>query len=383
MAYEATTYYCWSGTTDGTNNKLLMDSNPGATTNTTVTPTVSTSGGGDYLMRPITNGIKQAYTTTGQNFGWNHSAANSDVTGTRRRVAAGTWQFSAGIGINSGLGYPAGTTVPAKVNVYARAVSTGALRYIGTLTGTASPQSLSVQTFTCTASLSEVILEVGECIHVELWLTLPNASVTNYVIAVTTGTGYWVILPGAGLRYRYDRAYAATSSSSASIAKKVNLAAKAATSSATAAFNRRLTLFVSKLASSTATATYDRRLTLFRSLAASSTAQATRQGFRILLRPLAASSTAQALRGPFVITLRALKGTSTATATAAKLLFKNLAATSSTAATYARQLQFKRSLSASASAIASMFVLLPQSVLNRMAGGAVTVIKRITYIFDD
>lgn len=388
MAYEGVgPYYPWTGAGDGTSNNILQSSDPGSTNNTTTTASVGTSGAGDYPMKSLFgSNAKSTYSTTAYADGYNMTAANTNAADgvSKRQVAAGTWTMTGGVGITSGTGFPVGGSVTVRVNVYARQVTGGTYRYLGTLSGTGSPVALSTVTWTVTGSLSAVTLDVGETIHIEVWYTVPNALLTNYVLSHVVGTGYNLTLPGTGLRYLYSKSLAATSSSAAAISRRISLTAKVATSSAAGAMSRTITATRSLAATSSGVAAFARTLTGLRAFSASSTPVAIRQPFAIRLRPLSASSSSSAALQPFTISLAPKTATSSAVASIARLMNKSLSASSTATAVFARQFQGLRALAATATSTGRMYVQISQTILNRMSGGGTTVVRKVmSIVFDD
>ena len=382
MPYEGTTFFLAGAAGDGAANQSVQPSDPGATSNATTTASVGTSGAGDYPMKSnVGSNAKSAFTTNAFDDGWNMKVSNTDATANlpaTRRVLAGTWTMTGGVGIPSGTGFPLGGSITVKVNVYGR-TSAGVMRFLGTLTGTGSPVALSTQTWTSSGSMPEVVLAVGETLHFEIWYTVPNATLTNYVLSLVYGTGFTLTLPGAGLRYLYSRAIsAATATAVAFATKKINLGAKVATATALA-FLRNFVIYKVFTATATAIATVTRK-TLLGTKVAGSTAVAIVTK-KTLLHALAANATAVAFLRNFVIFKRVV-ATSTPVAFVGKLLNKYALATSTAVAIRRPFVILKAPVTATSTGVGWMWIQISQAILNRMTGGS-TVEKSPAIIIVD
>lgn len=370
MPYEGTTFFLAGAAGDGAANQSVQPGDPGATSNATTTASVGTSGSGDYPMKSnVGSNARTAFTTNAFDDGWNMKVSNTDATANlpaSRRVLAGTWTMTGGVGIPSGTGFPLGGSITVKVNVYGR-TSAGVMRFLGTLTGTGSPVALSTQTWTSSASMPEVVLAAGETLHFEIWYTVPNATLTNYVLSLVYGTGFTLTLPGQGLRYLYPRTISAATATAVAFAnKRVNLGAKVATATALA-FLRNFLIYKVFTATAIAVAVVTRR-TFLAPKTATSTAVASVTK-KTLLHALAANATAVAWRLPFLIFKR-VTATSAPVAFAGKLLNKYAIATATAVAIRQPFVILKAPITATSTAVGKMWVLISQAILNRMTGAA-------------
>lgn len=357
MAYEGPgTYYMYTALGDGASNqnRHMQNTDPGAVDTNTRTPTVNTSGGGDYLMIPLAGAFKTAFTTNPQDKGWNMKVVNTDAADgvTKRRIPAGTWSLLGTVGIQSGAGYPnADTTV--KINVYKRTL-TPTFTFIGTLTGTGRPVTLNPAEITATASLPEVQLSPGETLQFEVWLNVPNASLTNYLLRYEIGTGNGLTLPGAGLRYFITKAVAATQTTAANAAKQFIGPAKVGVATSAAAFNTALTLFRTLVGTGTGLASIILKITFARFFTAPSTAIAIYDRRLSALRNFGSFATSVAFANKQLTMQRAFLSTASALAslTTRLTLFRNLVGTSAPIAAFSRISTLKRSFSSNATAVA-------------------------------
>ena len=205
---------------DGANNRDLQPVVQGPD-GSTVTPTIGTSAT-TVLMKPYTVGSVQGTSNTIQNFGWNLGVAQTDAVAQlpcSRQIPVGTWTVTGVLGIQSGVGFPVGGSVTVHCQVFARKALDGTGRFIaGGIVAVGLILAQSV-VFNISMYIDTVVLSAGETLHLEFYIDCPPALLTNYVIAMTTGTftvtnltvaNAAVTLPNPGLRFRFLRVQTAS-----------------------------------------------------------------------------------------------------------------------------------------------------------------------------
>jgi hypothetical protein len=267
------------------------------------------------------------------------------------------------------------------LTLYRRAAGVGgALTSLGSATATAANGATGTTTTaagTVTIAGADVVLAPGETFYVEAYVSVLGQLVAGTAVCTLDATTTWSFNTPNGILYRYLQSAAAGVSVRA--AKQVAVGvSRAATATANAV--KAVKLATQKAATMNAQAVATKGLKLGPKQAGVVVTAA--KSLNVGLKPQAAGVTLTAAKRVTIGAFRA--ATITAGAAYAKAITKTIAATVTASASLAKFLNLSRKGAASVSTSASAVIGLPQTVLNRFAGGATTVVKKaITYIFGD
>lgn len=363
----------------------------------------TTTTQGFKLVKPGLTNTDAVVTTipaAAQGLGWHVQAVDMDMAVAdrpgRRRLPADTYTFncifaSSTADTSTAFGIHARIYRRLSGGTFSSVLGSGQTIGLSAVVGTADvdvPVTLSADEY----------FDTGETMHVEFWIRGRGGGATGLLAqtvsfhvgqAPATHTGSndtQLVIPGGGLRYRYDRTHSTSVTGGVTrpqLLVKLPDSRFVATATGTLAFSRQVTAARAFTATAVGAPTFARQIIATRvfSVTAAMTASEILRHFRAFSVTATGSPTLQRR----VIVLKSV--TATGTPTLSRLLGKNFSVTMATSVTFARRLTAVRVFAVTATGTTTLLLLIPEGVLDRMEAGAapieIEVVRYPSLIFVD
>lgn len=371
----------------GTDVRKLLEAAP-ASNATTICAHPNAAGTTLITLDPYSTSSTQGDTRDA--LGWALNATGADgvdsVAGALRVIPAGTWQFSNPASVPVGGTATGSLTASLLIRVFRVSAAFVRTQLFSVTTNTVASTGLAAGTGTLTASSAqpEIVLQAGETIHVGYQSQVVQvAGLVGATVAgnatYTTGAAT-VTLPSPGLRTINSRSSAIATAPLALLGRRTAGITRGVLSAGLAATARAVVAARSSAVQMVGLAALQRLIRL----APKSAAMAGLPAVSKRISPLPLLT----VTAPVASLIKSVRKTLQAIAVGVPSAAKRVAPGPKTAtavglAATQRALIAVRTFQVSMVGVAMLLVRIGQNVLNRLAGGATTVIRRTTNIFDD